>query len=82
MYIYRFSTNVRGQVDADIGATKANLLLRGPQKVVGRILYVAFPFGATVTNGLQPTYFHFCLVLGSLHEFYSRVSSFLPHSGM
>jgi hypothetical protein len=27
------------------------------------------PFGARVTNGLQPTCFHSCLVLGSLHEF-------------
>jgi hypothetical protein len=76
-------TSMSGQASADLKATKARFLLRGPQKASReKILCVASPFGATVTNCLQPTCFHSCLVLGSLHEFYSCISCFLPHSGI
>ena len=69
-------TNVRGQVDADLKATKARFPFPGPKGFREKILCVALPFGAIATNGLQPTGFHSCLVLSSLHEFYSRVSCF------
>ena len=79
-YVYLpILTNVRGQVDADLKATKARFPSRGPKGFREKILCVALPFGAIATNGLQPTGFHSCLVLSSLHEFYSRVSCFFGH---